>query len=444
MFTLIDYVSDGVFGAMAASVASSAAAAALEAAKSAKNGERLFYIVASGFDFVLPRAAYSENYFVFHTGELKVHYRTLENETGSLAQLSMRDLSLSCDQQMQMVSNPVNLEVSVQMKPPQYEGTEDERATKVDMSTNRIRILLAQCHYAQMMHTLDFNIGEANNFLRSDLTITRSLSTASTKEERNNPVTEGTVDSILKNISHAGVQSIVVVKRMYINFNIQELSLELCGADTEDPIVSIAAVNAQVIMKLLPDEKQTRAKMTLHDLICDDRRVGAHDRTFRRMVGRAGAHRSHTISPGAVADEDVFYVNYTKNTEDQSRIIEVKLGSSQVVVLPDVITDMLNFINVPNMNPNRMMKKRSSSRLVGQSEGEMQVLVADDDPEAVEACFGDTVSVALQTTNYHIDSSNMRLVLVDIGGMDSSGSFLTSKPTSALTETIGKCAIFER
>ena len=151
VFTLIDYVSDGVFGAMAASVASTAAAAAMEVTKSAQNGERLFFIQASGFDFVLPRAAYSDNYFVFHTGELKVHYRTLENETGSIAQVSMRDLSLSCDQGMQMVSNPVNLHVSVQMKPPQYAGTEDERATRVDMSTNRIRILLARCHYAQIV-----------------------------------------------------------------------------------------------------------------------------------------------------------------------------------------------------------------------------------------------------------------------------------------------------
>jgi hypothetical protein len=218
----------------------------------------------------------------------------------------------------------------------------------------------------------------------------------------------------------------------------QELSLEMCGVDTEDPIVSIAAVHAQVVMKMMPDEKQTKAYMTLHDLVCDDRRVGAHDRTFRRMVGRAGIDkRHHTISPGtAAADEDVFQVNYTKNQEDQSRLIEVKLGSSQVVVLPDVITDMLDFINVPNMNPSRMMSKSSSSRLTGQSEGEMQVLVADDDPEAVEACFGERALITLQTTKYSIDSSNMRLVLVDLGSMDSSGSFVTSKPTSTLTETI--------
>lgn len=103
----------------------------------------------------------------------------------------------------------------------------------------------------------------------------------------------------------------------------QELSLELCGVDTDDPIVSIAAVNAQVLIQLLPDDQQTRAYMTLHDLVCDDRRVGACGRTFRRMVGRAGAGKYHhsTSRSSRNDDEDVFQVNYTKNTEDQSRLI---------------------------------------------------------------------------------------------------------------------------
>ena len=71
------------------------------------------------------------------------------------------------------------------------------------------------------MHTLDFNVGETNNFLRSELTLTRSLSTASIKVGENEPQAETTVDSILKNISHAGVKNIIVVKRMYIDFKIQ-------------------------------------------------------------------------------------------------------------------------------------------------------------------------------------------------------------------------------
>ena len=91
---------------------------------------------------------------MFHTGELQAHYRTLENEAGSNAQISLNDLSLSCDQNMPLVSPPVNLSISVQIKPPLYQGTEDDRATRVDMSTTRIRIQVAQCHYAQIVSTL--------------------------------------------------------------------------------------------------------------------------------------------------------------------------------------------------------------------------------------------------------------------------------------------------
>ena len=71
------------------------------------------------------------------------------------------------------------------------------------------------------MHTLDYNVGETNNFLRSDMMLASSLSTASATDEKSKSIAETTVDSILKNLTHAGVQSIVVIKRMYINFNIQ-------------------------------------------------------------------------------------------------------------------------------------------------------------------------------------------------------------------------------
>ena len=73
VFTLTEYVCKGVLGAITASAASSAAAAAMDAAKSSQDGERLFYIIASGFNFVLPQAAYSDNFFLFHAGEFKAN-----------------------------------------------------------------------------------------------------------------------------------------------------------------------------------------------------------------------------------------------------------------------------------------------------------------------------------------------------------------------------------
>lgn len=220
---------------------------------------------------------------------------------------------------------------------------------------------------------------------------------------------------------------------MYINFNIQELSVELCGATTNDPIMSLAAVEAQILMKLLPDLKQTKAHATLHDLVCDDRRVGSADRTFRRMIGRPNTVSSRGREHEPISE--VFVLNYTKYAEDDSRDIQVKIGSSQVVVLPDVISDMLNFIKVAPFPYRRVMSSNFISAPSDQNS--MQVVVTDDAQEEVEACFGPNSAPTLKKTSYQIESSNMRLVLVDLGSIDSMGGpNLSTTKASALTETI--------
>lgn len=427
-----------MFGAIAASVASSAAAAAMEVAKSSHDGERLFYIVASGFNFVVPQAAYSENHFSFQAGNFEAHYRALAGDIGSEAHVSLNDVSMNCNQGMQMVETPVNMSVSVKLKPPPSLAptlAQDDRATRVEMSISRIRLLVARCHYAQIMHTLDYNIGEQDNFLREEK-VHKGSGSATV------PGTSGIFSLDVGNLSHAGVENVEVIKRMYINFNIQELSVELCGATTDDPIMSIAGVKAHISMKLLPDEEQTKASVTLHDLVCDDRRVLSADRTFRRMIGRANGNRM--TSSNQVRDQgnesEVFLLNYTKYAKDDSRDIEVKIGSSQVVVLPDVITDMLNFIKVAPYPYQRVMSSHSMPGTSEPHDGtDMQVVVTDDDPEVVEACYEAITKVglpALKKTSYRIESSNMRLVLVDLGSIDSSGPFVSTEKASALTETI--------
>ena len=101
---------------------------------------------------------------------------------------------------------------------------------------------------------------------------------------------------------------------MYIDFHIQELAVKLCRDTTEDPIVSFAAVNAHIMMKLLPDEKQMKAHLALHDLVCDDRREGTADRKFRRMFGRANVNELNKVD-----ESEVFLLNYTKYAEDGAR-----------------------------------------------------------------------------------------------------------------------------
>ena len=192
-------MTEGVFGAIAASVASSAAAAAMEVAKGSQDGEKLFYVVASGFNLVVPQSAYSPNHFSFHSGKLEAHYRTLEGDLGSEARVSLKEVSLNCHDNMSMVWAPVNMSVSVKMKPPLSQGTEDERATRVEMSLSRIRLLVASCHYAQIMHTLDYNISEQDAFLRDKTARVAKEATSS-------------VSAIMKNLSHAGVAELIVIK----------------------------------------------------------------------------------------------------------------------------------------------------------------------------------------------------------------------------------------
>ncbi|KAK1743056.1 vacuolar protein sorting-associated protein 13 [Skeletonema marinoi] len=388
-----------------------------EVAKSSQSGQKLFYIVASGFDLVLPQAAYSENYFLFHAGNFQAHYRAFENDVGSEAQVSLKDVSMRCGRNMTMVSTPVNLSVKVQMKPPFAKGTEEELATRIEMSTSRIRILVARCHYSQIMRTLDYNISEQNNFLRGDRSLQPKRAAQTDDKAR-----KGTVDGILKSMGHAGVENVDVIKRMYINFNIQELSVELCGVDTDDPIVSLAAVNTHILTQLLPDEDVTKAYVTLHDLVCDDRRLGSVDRTFRRMIGKATSNRTD------LQDSEVFVLNYTKYGADESRDIEVKLGSSQVVVLPDVISDLIAFVKVAPIQGR--LETLAGTSVLGRSN--------EPSTKAVEMRYEEssgTEAVVLKKTKYHVESSNMRLVLVDIGSVDASGSFSSSKSAS-LTETI--------
>ena len=118
----------------------------------------------------------------------------------------------------------------------------------------------------------------------------------------------------------------------------------------------------------------------------------------------------------------------------------MKIGSSQVVILPDVISDMLKFINVaPFRYPSASsVSVNSKSALSEKQHGNQvqQIVVTTDSPNKVEACFSTVVLPLWKKTNYRIESSNMRLLLVDMGSIDSSGPFVSSIKASALTETI--------
>jgi hypothetical protein len=118
----------------------------------------------------------------------------------------------------------------------------------------------------------------------------------------------------------------------------------------------------------------------------------------------------------------------------------VKIGSSQEVILPDVISDILNFINVaPFCYPSTSaISFKSKLDLSEKQHGNelQQIIVTTDSPNKVEACFSTAVLPLLKKTNYCIELSNMRLLVVDVGSIDLRGPFISSMKALALTETI--------
>ena len=327
VFTLIEYLTEGVLGALTAQVASSAAQAAKEITQSI-DGDKLFHIQATGFDFILPAAAYSQDFLTLHAGNLLVRYISLANEAGSKARLSLSQVTMKCSRGMEMVHNPIQMNVGLVLNPIDA-PTEDDRATRVDIDISQASFLISQVHYTQIMTTLARNIGEKDSFLRQEDEID-SMDPLGGKDVEDQALsTAGATGSNTEFVlSHGGVQLVEVEKRMYISVKIRELGLELCGENTADPIILISAVESQILLKLLPDEKKMYSEVTLHDLVCEDRRTKSFHQHFRKLV-------SQVHSTDVVAKRDVFSLRYTKFDVDGSMDIDLAVGSPQVVFITD-------------------------------------------------------------------------------------------------------------
>ena len=87
-------------------------------------------------------------------------------------------------------------------------------------------------------------------------------------------------------MTHGGAEAVDTQSRMYIDFNLDVLSLELCGDTTSDPIAHFAAVESHVEMHMLSDKETMMVNAKLQDLTCDDRRLKAMDRPFRSLMSQ--------------------------------------------------------------------------------------------------------------------------------------------------------------
>ena len=430
VMTLVEYITEGILGALTAQAASSAAEAAAAIGQSTRE-EQYFVVKATGIDVIIPQSADSKHYVALCAGSSLVKYRGLSGPGGGEAHVSLSDVSMRDSENQKMLNFPVRMGVDVTL-PPGDIGSMDDRAMQISISISQAAFLLTHNQYQLLMWILERNVGEADPHLR--------LSAESVPHGAlSNDVQEDThiggieLPQSTEAITHAGVAAIDVKNRMYLRFNLDALSLEFCGVDISDTIVDISAVEASISMKLLPDKETMWIEAALHNLTCDDRRLDSMGRPFRSLISQVEGNEPDL---GADSCDDVFHASYKKIGETSCEV-DLKLGSPRLVFIPDVIADVLQFLKTDQKPINRS-EERQEINAEKPAEDQVVEIQVEANEESVEAAFVSLVDTTSMTLS--IKTANCSIVLIDMGNSTeplvggASSSLIMSR--TPVTETI--------
>ena len=430
ILTLTEYVTEGVLGALFAKVASSAAAAAIEIAQTTEDDkDKLFQIHATGLDLVLPQTAKSKDYFSIKADDLEVQYIALANDQGGKAKCYISDVMMACNRNLEMLAFPIRISVDVFLSA--IEGkTEEDRAIEVGVDVSEASFLLTRTHYSQIMDTLEGNISQEDSFLR-DVTVL-PVEEEARAEEDHDPINA---------ITHGGVDFILLHRHIYIEFSISKLAIDLCreSDNTDESLVSLAAVEANILLRLYPEQEKVWSKITLHDLVCDDRRIEALNRKFRRIISCQNEIMDENKDP--VGDSakrssgDLFVCTYQKTNRDEITDVNLMIGSPQIILVPDCLVEILEFLKAgirPPPAAGTRVASESSNSKAGNGERVPATLAAARQENAL--------ALTKQRMKVNIKTDRCRLIFVDMGSapsVDSSSSLsLSLGSATQLTETI--------
>ena len=174
--------------------------------------------------------------------------------------------------------------------------------------------------------------------------------------------------------------------------------------------------------------------MTLHNMTVEDRRIRTMGRYFRSIVSQLQNEDEGDRK------QDVFRLTYDKSYNGD-REIDFELGSPQVVIIPDILPDLSNFITIdePEKEDTKkvsFVEESKDEEEVIEDIQEMDVCVHCSDT-SIEAAFGSKQQ--LVTTKYTLKTLNCRFVMVDMGSemlLDLKHKTISKFGTSAeITET---------
>ena len=426
--TLVEYITDGILGALTAQAATTAAEAAKELANSVSGGS-LFVVRASSLDLVLPQAAYREHHLGMNTNSLDVEFYMFNDSRGSCAKAMLSDVMLRDTSSNKLQKSPVQM--SVDLKIPPYDvGSMDDQAMIVAIDISESSFILTKNQYKQIMDTLDENIGDTSLFLRDEEFGGLTVQTA----EGTNRV----------ELTHAGAEFVERTRRLYFTVGIKELSLALQGRYLEDSIVKLRAVNALVSLSQYPDLEKSITRVSLQNLFCEDRRPIAEFRQYRYLIDQTSQTENSE-------NKNIFQIEYT--SEKGKSNLDFALGSPQVVLIPDVISEIKAFVSTQKASGQG--DARTSTYSVNEEEKKGAPLLNHQVVQVDQSGNGEVFETHLRSANTFVTSITVKtgtcqFVLVDLGsqltadkeaaGGESTRSVASSTPQ--LTETVVLQGIF--
>jgi hypothetical protein len=418
IMALVEYITEGILGALAAQAASSVKEAAIEIAHSVA-GDKLFVVKATAFDVILPQAAYSERSISVHAGTLSVYYKMLVDPGGGEARISLSDVSLKDSEDEFMQEEPIRMTVDVAL-PPDGVGTMEDQAMRVTLDISKAAFFLSKSQYAQILRTLENNMGDVELFVR-DVPLTAEPGQLSLIEG------DGKADQgelgLTAGLTHAGVAAVDKLRRLYLDVKISILALQLFDSDMFDPLIRVTAVKANIELKLIPDEEQMSCEVSLHNLVCEDRRIKALTRQYRSLID----------SPGYSKLNHLFYVAY--KSERNASEINLRIGAPQIVFIPDAIADVLGFLRVGEISKDAAQQTSKAKEICDSATPKTYNIVnvdANKSGEDIEATLYSGVDISLMKIS--VETSLCRFVFVDLGSQSTCPQ--DPRGTNQLAETI--------
>ena len=206
------------------------------------------------------------------------------------------------------------------MLPGDSAVTAHGKAKSVGIDVTSIALILLDCHYHQLMITLEDNIGESDSFLRN--TTVKNLQSRSLSNDEK------------IEISHSGRDVVNDESRIYVQVVVGLVSLKLFDKDVYHPFMQLTTEEANFTMKLLSDQQKSQMNLKLNSVVVDDLRIETIGRPFRRLI----CNDSTTLDKKGAVMLDIATFNHG------SRSIKIDLDLLQVVYLSDLIHQLLKVI----------------------------------------------------------------------------------------------------